>query len=586
MAEMKKNNIFEDGTASKDESLELEKLLANMKTSSDLQAKEVKQQAVNTPVQEKELSPLEKLKREKEKEANQGGIVVSNEELEQGKIKSPNKNIVYNDDRMNSIQEAIDSFDDTLEKRNAVIVTRQPQNEADYVLMMMEIDSISFDENGKAKFNLKDSDGNPAEPKYCRLRKEGEEMFDYSVLPDYEKEKIANKNKSEEDKPDDTQSETSDEEISEEKKKIVQVIIDKTGLGAEFKFTDEEKQKLSEAETIKINEVKVIDIASIKAKRNDKSFQDVIKEYNTNGSRATIFFPASGFKAQMKGLTYGEYSDIQISMENVTFDSYMKRLSIIYNKMTNISTGPFKDFEDFLKNFAYTDVPLAIYGLFIATESEEQEIALRCGNDECGNTFNWKFGARSVLKLERCADKFIEKMNELVTAPAKDFDKIRSESAVATSKFIELPESKFVVEMGIASSYDFLYNFIPLMNEETFKEAFGQDLNSIYQDNILLLTTVRSVYVPLDDGSYTECLGYKDILDALYNIKPKEIQILAAYTAKVQSEYEITFSFGDVVCPHCKNVTHNLDISIDDLVFQTYQRLMSTEVDLKSMLDF
>ena len=110
MAEMKKNNIFEDGTASKDEPLELEKLLANMKTSSDLQAKEVKQQAVNTPVQEKELSPLEKLKKEKEKEANQGGIVVSNEELEQGKIKSPNKNIVYNNDRMNSIQEAIDSF--------------------------------------------------------------------------------------------------------------------------------------------------------------------------------------------------------------------------------------------------------------------------------------------------------------------------------------------------------------------------------------------------------------------------------------------------------------------------------------------
>ena len=561
MVEQRKNNIFEEGVASKDASLPLEQLLSNMKDEAE-KVKEVKKETAPV-VKEKELSPLEQLKREKEKV--QGGMVVSNEELEKGKIQTPNKNIVYNDDRMDSFQKAIDSYDDVMKKRNAVIVTRQPQNEVEYIGLTLEIESIIFDENGKAKFNLKDSDGNPVTPKYCRLREDDEEMFDYSVLSEYDKANL-NKNNTTEVKEDSEVKEESnkEDEISEEKKKLVQVLIDKTGMGSDFNFTDEERAKLSEAETIRLNEVKVIDIAAIKSKRNDKSFQDVIKEYNISGSRTTIFFPASGFKAQMRGLTYGEYSDIQISMENVSFDSYMKRLSIIYNKMTNISTGPFKDFEDFLKKFAYTDIPLAIYGLFIATEAEEQEIALRCGNDACGNTFNWKFGARSVLKLERCADKFIEKMNQLVSAPAKDYDKIQADSAVAVSKHIELPESKFVVEMGIASSYDFLYNFIPVLNEDTFKEAFGQDLNTIYQDNILLLTSVRAVYVPLEDGSYTECLGYKDILDALYNIKPREIQILAAYTSKIQSEYEITFSFGDVVCPHCKNVTEKLDISIDD----------------------
>ena len=52
----------------------------------------------------------------------------------------------------------------------------------------------------------------------------------------------------------------------------------------------------------------------------------------------------------MKGMSYGEYADVALSMENVTFDQYYKRLSVIYNKMTNVSTGKFETFEDFLKN--------------------------------------------------------------------------------------------------------------------------------------------------------------------------------------------------------------------------------------------
>ena len=86
------------------------------------------------------------------------------------------------------------------------------------------------------------------------------------------------------------------------------------------------------------------------------------------------------------------------------------------------------------------------------------------------------------------------------------------------------------------------------------------------------------------DG-YIECTGYKDILDAIYKITPEEIKILAAYTAKIQSEYEITFSFGNVTCPHCGNVTEDMEVNMDDLVFQTYSRLMNTEVDLKNIPD-
>ena len=104
--------------------------------------------------------------------------------------------------------------------------------------------------------------------------------------------------------------------------------------------------------------------------------------------------------------------------------------------MINISTGPFKDFEDFLKHFAYTDIPLAVYAMFVSTEAEEQEIALHCGNEDCDKTFNWTYNTRSILRLERCADNFLAKMQELASASAMDYDKIRSNSAVENSKVI------------------------------------------------------------------------------------------------------------------------------------------------------
>lgn len=577
-------SIFESDAVTRDEDLPLEELLAGMKTNDNNEKVEEQSNNVITTEPEKALSPLEQMKRQKAEGTS--GIVVSNAELKEGED-GPKRSIVYNDERLKEFDEAVNDYDVTIKKRNAVIVTAQPKDQFEYVALISEINMVRFDETGKAYFPNIDGEGNPTNeggvpftPKYCRLRETDEKAFDYSVLGEFEQNEKAKENSDAKGNGED------DETISEEKKKIVEILIDKTGLGTDFDFTEEEKAKITEAETIKINEVKLIDIAAIRAKRSQKSFQDSIKEFNTKGTRVSICFPASGFRAQMKGLTYGEYADISLSMENVTFDQYYKRLSIIYNKMTNISTGPFENFEDFLKHFAYTDIPLAIYGMFIATEQENQQIALRCGSESCKKSFDWKYSTRSILRLDRCADTFLKKMQEIATAPAMEYDNIRANSAVENSKVIELPESKFAVEMGIASAYDFLYNFIPLMDEETFKEAFGSDLNEIYMNNVLLLTTVRSVYVPNENGEYIECVGYKDILDAIYNVSPTEIQILAAYASKIQGEYEVTFSFENVQCPHCKNITKHLDITVDDLVFQTYQKLMSTEIDLSQIRDF
>lgn len=515
-----------------------------------------------------ELSPLEKMKLEKEKMIS--GQVYTDQELKDGEDNGPQKNIVYNDDRMKNFQNAGLELIDMEKKRSSIALLKQPVTEQDYIEMMSEIESVTFDKNGKAVIHAIEIDGvTPREPKWIRPLEEGENPNDFKKLKN-ERNGVIEENDNDE-----------EHQLSEEAKNAIQIIIDKTGFGPDIHFTEEEKEKISLAETIKLNEVKIVDINTFKGKKiSDKSFQEVIKEHDYSGSRVTVCFPGSGFKAQMKGLTYGEYADIALTYENLSFDSYYKKLSIIYNKMTNISRKPFENFEDFLKNFAYTDINLAVYALFVATEAEDQDISLRCGRADCDKGFIWKFQPRNTLRLEKCSENVLFRMREIATADAADYDRLCEESAVRNSKVIELPGSKFMVEIGIVSAYDFIYNFIPIMDKEKFEENFGEN-NTTYLQNSLLLTSIHAVYVPTESG-IVECLGYKDILDAIYKVTPNDIKIVMAYAGDIQSKQQITFGLENVVCPHCQAVTKFVDIDIDEVVFRAYQRLMSTEIELPS----
>lgn len=522
------------------------------------------------------------------------GMSVTKEEIENGSERTVFENPMA-DERREGMQAALDEGDMLLKQRAAVIPLKQYESAEEYTQMVHEISLVKFDDTGKAYFDYeKDDEGRNIIPVLVRLRTENDPPFskenDYLVMNrDAENaRRIADGKKPIPDSVPLTANTTDNKETKEEdnKSKTINLIIDKTGLGTDFILNEDERKKMAEANEIRLTQVEVLDIASITTEKPERdSFTGKINTYQLSGSKTTISFPASGFKADMTGLTYGEIADISLSMDAVNVDKYYKRLAIIYNKMKNISNGPFDSFEDFLKNFAYTDISLAVYGLFVATFPEVQTISLRCGRNSCNKTFDWDYATRSILRLDKSDEVLLNKMAQLASADPSLYEEIYKNAAVRNSKFIKLPYSGYIVELGIASAYEFLYNFIPVIDEETFKQAFGNDINDVYKNNMLLLTTVLSVRIPKNDNpnSYILCEGYKDIVDAIYTISPEEIKIIAAMSNKIQTQYQVSFSFGDVKCPHCGNITKDLDLTIDDLVFQTYQRLISTEIDLTNI---
>ena len=596
------DELSSDDTFKRDENLPMDELLKQMKSSST--PKRNTDSTIKQPVEKKkeetdskkpeivrtsveELSPLERMKLNKEKKPE--GLVLSNDELSEGEEK-PIKHISMKREDDGEFDKALQDADELQAKRDKVTLIKAPMSQFEYTQLMLEIDAVETNpQTGETVINLTDSAGNKMEPQYIKVRGENDAPFDMDSLPKADKngtivvddkgEIVSSREETEEEK------EKTPEEL--EKERTVQILIDKTGFGADFAFTEEEKDKIEKADVIKVNEVVTKDLNAILAKKSEKesseSVQDVLNKYDISGSRVTICFPASGFKAQMKGMTYGEYTDIALSMETITTDTYLKRLSIIYNKMTNISTGPFENFDDFLKHFAFTDIPLAIYAMYVATEPEVLEIVLNCGDTaKCGKEFNWKYSPRSVLKLDRCADIFLEKMKELATAPASEYERIKEDSAVENIKAIELPVSKFVVEMGINSAYDFLHNFIPLQNEEFFKETFGTNY-SAYQSYYPFLPSIHAIHVPDGEGGYVHCYGYKNIMEALYRTDSTDVPYMAGYIDKVLNGYTTQFSLGKVVCPHCGNITPRLDIDIEQLVFLTYRRRMDTTIEFDSL---
>ena len=503
-----------------------------------------------------------------------GGIVVSKEELEKAneeKHLKQNKDI---DDAMTESEDYLNEADKLIEASKNIKFTKPINNAIELAQAMDAVSkyaetgevpedapvALMTEEETKVRDGRIDSivSGNGDPGSSSASNKDGEEL-----APAKTPEEIA---------------------ADEEKAKRITILIDKTGLGADFHFTPEEQEKIVSATQIKVTEVEDIDLSTITVTKSDKSFIDSVDEYQLSSSKVPVVFPASRFRASMTGLSYGELGDLSLGTENVTFDQLHKKLSIIYNKMTNVSCGKFSGFEDFLKKFAYLDIDLAVYGLVVASFPEISEIQLSCNDKKCGKSYNHKFSPRALLRFEDCGSKLLEAMEETIDCDVKKTKALVESSPVQKHKRIKLPLSKYIVEIGVASAYEYLYDIVQNVAGGKFKEKFPDDVNGILELNAALLSCIRKVYVPKSDGSsYVEFDEFEDVIRALYNIKPEEFSILVKYIQAYTDAYATAFELTDITCPHCGVKTDKLPLKIDQLIFLRYQTLMSTELELESV---
>lgn len=488
-------------------------------------------------------------------EENIKGLIVDNKELEE---KNKPTEIVHKnvDDARNETSEYLDEQDKMINATEKIKLARKPKDQMEMVQVMNTVSAVA--------------DGSITP-------EEAEKSSDLFEAVGSDKKAVINED------VDMSEEDNSIPVLDDNKKKYIEIIIDKTGMGANLDFTAEERDKVKTADVIQVKEIKEVNLSFIKVKKSKKSFMDDIKEFQIGSDKVPVVFPASRFRAYMSGLSYGEMGDIALNTNNVTFDQMHKKLSVIYNKMVNPSIGEFKSFEDFLRKFAYTDIDIAVYGLLVASIPEFTEIALTCTDKKCGKTFEHKYSPRELLRFDKASDQFLKTLEKIADCPRKDAKALFEESPVNNHKMYELPNSGYIIEVGVASAYDYLYKIIDNTLGDKFKEEHPDDVNNVLRFNTVLLSLVDKIYVP-NGNEYIEYTEAEDIINALYYIKPDEIAMIVDILQKYGNAYSTTFEFRDIQCPHCGYKTELIPININDLVFLKYQQLMNTTVDVNNII--
>lgn len=485
----------------------------------------------------------------------------------------PLRSVYQSDQKINEFNEAMDESNHDVEVISKVYVVKKPSNPVEEAAMMTEVAATTIDpETGLAIV---------PEGSIYLVAKTPELEEKYKKI----KEKLENGEEL-------TEEEMGTAEPLREnagyKNSLVRILIDKTGCGADIKFDDEESRAIKRAEMIELVEVENQELETFDTVRADEDlpFADLVQQYQLAVAKAPMTFTASGFRADMCSFNWSEFYDIYYDTRRddaiYDFDQMNKRLTIIYNLMKNVSTGEFADYDDFLKNFAFVDSDLGIFGLLVATVPEIDELPLTCTRNDCRKPFRWKYSPRSIIDFNRMDTDYLELMEKINQAGPGERMKYYNNSAVKSIKRLRLPNSKAVVEVSIASSYDHLYQIIPAVH---FINEHYPELDS-REAIINLLDIVRGVRIRMKSGKMMYITKGTQIVEAIVTMLPiPDVEILAALYDKLVSKYTVHFSLKDLVCPHCNRKTARLPIRPDDVVFLLMRRQEGTRVTFDSKRD-
>lgn len=523
------------------------------------------------------------------------GLVIQNNQDD-----GPKRGGSMTEERVEAVQKTMNEMDELAEKARLVGITQKPTNDLELASLVGKLDSLDINELRRA--NEHGTEGSHIEGNNVATEDViGEEVsasthvgtahtgsIDESGLfiPRSQVKAVNEQAKSVEKETASTQPEI----ISDSEKVAVTINKDAMDDGTKLvvEFTEEEREKLVASKQIELISVNSININTGKVTRPDEKFRN---DYATNmrnvvGASTVMTFVASRFRATLKGLTFGQYMNLALAVDITDSEILNKKLSIIYNAIVDSSIGSFANYDDFLRNFAYKDVPLATYALYIATNPELLELGLVCGVETCKKNFSIAFTPRNLLVMDRLSPRFLEIMETTGKADGRVAMDYHNESTIITKKIVELPVCKVGVEFGLRSCYDMINVVLPFINniEEIMTSKHPDDINHVHEIIALATNYISALYFMDENGDYTiREDNIESIVDFLYDIPMSDYEIISNIMTITDEDYMYGFGVPNVVCPACGNVTKLVDVDIDNEVFRQFQEQGSTKINKETL---
>lgn len=356
------------------------------------------------------------------------------------------------------------------------------------------------------------------------------------------------------------------------------VIIDKIE-SKNLQFTAEERKKLETAEVIRLNEVRTVDIKTIRRKRERRT--DVHNALQRNGNTMTstnILLPASGYYAEMLGCAPYEIMTLQSDDDPLT-DNQIK-WSLIYEKM-KWSSVKFNSFEDFMKATAVADYETFVWGILRSTFEDKDKISINCTNPKCvdkaGNPTQYEidYSVVGLLRAEELNERLKQSIARVANArTVEEATEAHNLAPVNDILSIELPSSKYIVEIAIGTVDEFL--------NSTLDHLASDDLEPQQRQAALLATAVREIGIPDYTGAQVEYDFYddpSDLTEIIFRLNSKDLVILANKVSEHTGDVSFKYGFIDLQCPKCRQKTEYQPMDVASILF--YRNALSMNVNVE-----
>lgn len=339
---------------------------------------------------------------------------------------------------------------------------------------------------------------------------------------------------------------------------------------------------------------------------NNSPEAGVIKPYNSGINDQPITLPRSAYRAVATAINWFDFIKLTSAPTSGNIaDAELRKWSIIYKHIKNVSIGEFTDFNDFLKKTKYADRELLMWAILVATSDPEEDISLICGNPDCGepgpegeiikqpNTFKYQ-PAKLIHFDENLLPDYYNDIHKASVGPeAIDL----WNSAACKLRLYKLPETGIIVELEDPSVYDYIYSKIPIttalyeryrpnsqLNSESNLE--GDDLIE-FQLLLQMALSISAVYVTGEDGKtykYTKWEKIEEVITKMLSNSDSGTLIKLVQVIAEQNEC-FAFYLEDIRCPKCGRLDKRVpikDIS-ETLLSQLSLRLSNINIKLTDM---
>lgn len=325
----------------------------------------------------------------------------------------------------------------------------------------------------------------------------------------------------------------------------------------------------------------------------NSNIEGIITKYDSGINDVPLTLPLSGYRCVMRSINWFDFIKLTAPTSNNPVDNEIKKWSVIYDHMKNISIGDFTDLEDFMKKTKYQDREFLMWGLLVATADDEEVLEFRCTNPKCGKPVRVTYRPRNIQHVdeEKIPSWWIPSSK---AAPGPDAIKIW-ESATGLRKRYKLPNTGIIVEINEPSAYEFVTVKLPLI-DRIFKE-YRPDGNMADIDpndptmaefdylsaNALFISAMT---IPRDGKEYrfTDWDSIKEIITKGLNAEDSGI-LLKIIEKSRNVGSPITFRINDITCDACKEHLDYMPIPDigNTLLFRVSQRLSNTQINLVEM---